>query len=423
MPRNYLILRSFSLYILLLCSILPVYGQEGFHLKDNKKRSRIPFELVNNLPIIKVNINGTDFSFILDTGVKSTILFSTEAVEDFHLKSTVPFRLLGLGPEGYLNAVKSQSNTIRVGNALDNEHDLYLIFDSTLNFSPRMGVPINGILGNEFFRNFIVKINYDSKAITIYDPKKYSIRKCRKCEDLPLDFDDGKPYINLMVSDRSFEKEVTLLVDSGNSDVLWLFNEKDFITEQPENYFQDFLGLGLGGEIYGKRARVPEVVLGDFHLKNVLTSFPEEKAISRARLFENRDGSVGGGFLSRFNITFDYRNKTVRFQKNSRFTDPFNYNMSGITLEHSGTDLLVNDLQFSLVPRYEVVDVRNGSPAQKAGVEVGDEVLSINGKPNYKYKLYELISLFSRKEGQRITLEIKRGKSYKKIRFYLKRVL
>lgn len=423
MHRNYLILRSFSLYILLLCSILPVYGQEGFHLKDNKKRSRIPFELVNNLPIIKVNINGTDFSFILDTGVKSTILFSTEAVEDFHLKSTVPVRLLGLGPEGYLNAVKSQNNSIRVGNALDNEHDLYLIFDSTLNFSPRMGVPINGILGNEFFRNFIVKINYDSKAITIYDPKKYSIRKCRKCEDLPLDFDDGKPYINLTVSDRSFEKEVTLLVDSGNSDVLWLFNEKDFITEQPENYFQDFLGLGLGGEIYGKRARVPEVVLGDFHLKNVLTSFPEEKAISRARLFENRDGSVGGGFLSRFNITFDYRNKTVRFQKNSRFTDPFNYNMSGITLEHSGTDLLVNDLQFSLVPRYEVVDVRNGSPAQKAGVEVGDEVLSINGKPNYKYKLYELISLFSRKEGQRITLEIKRGKSFKKIRFYLKRVL
>src|SRR5690606_21108416 len=140
-------------------------------------------------------------------------------------------------------------NTIVVGDAIDNKHNLYIIFDSTLNFSPRMGVPINGILGNEFFHNFIVKINYASKIITVYDPIKYPLKKCRKCTDLPMDIVDGKPYINLVVSNGKSNKEVPLLVDSGNSDVIWLFKEKDFIVEQPKNYFPDFLGLGLGGEI------------------------------------------------------------------------------------------------------------------------------------------------------------------------------
>ncbi|QAA80293.1 PDZ domain-containing protein [Aequorivita sp. H23M31] len=404
--------------ILFLWLTFPVFGQAGFHLKDNKKRSRIPFELVNNLPIIKVNINGSYFSFILDTGVKSTILFSTENVDSFQKRPTVPVRMLGLGPNGYLYATKSKNNIIKVGNAVDNNHEVYFIFDSSLNFSPRMGIPINGILGNDFFRNFVVKINYSSRSIVIYDPKRYSRNKCNKCEDLPLRFINGKPYIDIKIGERS----VTLLVDSGNSDVLWLFDENDFVKEDPKNYFYDFLGLGLGGDIYGNRARVPVLSFGDFQLEQVLTSFPDEDAIAKARLVENRDGSVGGGFLSRFDITFNYPQAIMQLKKNTRFDEPFNYNMSGITLEQSGTDWLIDKLQFSLVPRYVVVNVRDGSPAQIAGVQKGDIVLSINGKPNYTYKLYDLINLFSTQEGRKIILNVKRGMHFKTIRFSLKRV-
>lgn len=415
-------MRNFYIYLLLLCFFFPVCAQEGFQLKGNKKRSRIPFQLVNNLPVIKIEINGTEFSFILDTGVKSSLLFSAESVEEFYLGKTVAVQIHGLGSDGPVEALKSQNNIIKVGNAIDRNHELYLVFDSALNFSPRMGVPINGILGSEFFKNFIVEINYSSKVITIYDPKKYSLSSCKKCKDIPLNFVDEKPYIDLVVSSGNSKKEVTLLIDSGSSDVLWLFDEGSFIREQPKNYFQDFLGLGFGGNIYGKRSRIAELALEDFRLKNVNTSFPEEAAITKARLYEDRDGSVGGGFLSRFNIIFDYGNNRMRFKKNRRFNDPFNYNMSGLTLEHSGMDWLIAENQFTLVPRYVVVDVRDGSPAQIAGVEKDDEVLAINGQPNYSYKLYELINLFSSEEGKRITLEIKRGDTNKRVKFYLKSV-
>lgn len=425
---------------------VPLFAQSGFLLQSNKKRDRIPFKLVNNLPIVEVEINGTLLSFILDTGVKSTILFSLEEADSLQLRNTSPVLLQGLGSGGSVEALKSLKNKIRLGDAVDRDHALYIIFDSTLNFSPRMGIPIHGILGNEFFQNFIVKINYSAQVITIYDPIKYPLKACKKCEDFPLNFVGSKPYISLQIASENSQDQVTLLVDSGSSDVMWLFDDHDFIKESPKNYFEDFLGLGLSGNIFGKRARVPELIIGNYHLKEVNTSFPEEDAIMKARYYEDRDGSLGGGFLSRFNVTFDYGNKKIRLKKNRTFKDPFNYNMSGLTLEHEGMELvkeergtavnsnranqndnftrssvsITTEVHFSLVPKYVVADVREGSPAALAGVQNGDEVITINGRPCYEYKLYELTQLFSTDEGRRISMELKRGNYNNKVKFFLK---
>jgi len=131
--------------------------------------------------------------------------------------------LQGLGSGGKVDALKSLNNKIKIGNIIDRNHSLYIIFDSELNFSPRMGIPIHGILGNDFFQNFIVKINYSSEVIVVYDPQKYPLRSCGKCEDLSLNFEGGKPYIALKVASEEKQEDVRLLVDSGSSDVVWLF--------------------------------------------------------------------------------------------------------------------------------------------------------------------------------------------------------
>jgi len=421
-------------------------GQTGFFLVNDRKKDKIPFNLVNNLPIVQVEINGTPLSFILDTGVRSTILFSLEKADSVQLRNTSPVLLQGLGAGGSVEALRSLGNKVQLGDAVDEDHSLYIIFDSTLNFSPRMGIPIHGILGNDFFQNFIVKINYSSEMITIYDPLKYRLKSCRRCEVLPLNFVGNKPYITLKTDSETNQKQVTLLVDSGSSDILWLFDEADFIKKKPPNYFEDFLGLGLSGNIHGKRAKIPGLNIGRFRLKLVSTSFPEKDAITKARYYEERDGSVGGGFLSRFTVTFDYGNKKIRLKKNSRFNNPFNYNMSGLTLEHEGMELVkeekradvksninnpngslignsisvTTELRFSLVPKYIVVDVREGSPAALAGIKKDDEVISINGARAHQYKLYELITLFSSEEGKKISMEIKRNGHIRRIKFHLK---
>jgi Periplasmic protease len=70
-----------------------------------------------------------------------------------------------------------------------------------------------------------------------------------------------------------------------------------------------------------------------------------------------------------------------------------------------------------------VADVREGSPAGLAGIEMGDEIISINNKKSYRYKLYELVNLFSSKVGKTITMVIERNGKQAKVKFNLKKVL
>jgi membrane-associated protease RseP (regulator of RpoE activity) len=313
-----------------------------------------------------------------------------------------------------------------------------------------MGIPIHGIIGFDFFKNFSVKINYISKRLTIFDPKKKSPKIGKAFQEFDLSFDKGKPYVNFNVALDQKNKSVKLLVDSGSSDALWLFDEAHSITESPKNYFNDFLGLGLSGHIYGKRSKLSEITMGAIKLSNVNVAFPNEEALKNILFFEGRDGSLGGDLLKRFTVIFDYPAMKMYLRKNSSFNDPFYYNMSGLTIEHSGMTLVkdvdnsnvdfrdserFNESQskvtiqvspvfkFFLAPRFVVADVRENSPAARAGIEEGDEILSINGRSSFRYELFEINSLFTSKEGKRITMEIDRNGYVFKTKFILKEVI
>jgi C-terminal processing protease CtpA/Prc len=139
-------------------------------------------------------------------------------------------------------------------------------------------------------------------------------------------------------------------------------------------------------------------------------------------------------------------------EKNSNFTDPFYYNMAGLTIEHDGVDVVTESTtssnfnfsssknadrgtlssagkdvnvftQISLVPRYIVVDVREDSPAALAGLKKGDEIVTVNGRDAYRIKLFSLNNLFSSRVGKRISLKFKRNDVVSKATFILKKVI
>lgn len=428
------------------------FSQNSFQLPEGDKKDKISFNLVNNLVVIPVEVNGTTLSFLLDTGVKSTIIFSLDKQDSVELKNTKPVSLRGLGEGGVLKGLKSENNVLQIGSAVSEDHTIFVIFESSLNLSSRMGLAINGIVGLDFFKNFIVKTNYRTKKIKFYKPETYSYRECRRCDIFDLHFYRDKPYIDFVVQLNNAKKQdtVTLLLDSGSSDAMWLFNTKGFLIEAPKNYFKDFLGLGLSGNIYGKRSKLKKVIAGNFELNDVNVAFPNKEAIDSLGLYIQRDGSLGGDFLKRFTVTMDYPNKKVMLKRNSNYKDPFNYNMSGLTLEHDGVEVFtktssereiknfrdeftnkIDNASFNyftrteilLVPRYIVVEIRENSVAEKSGIIKGDEILTINGKPAHEYKLYNLNALFSSEEGKKIDLEVKRDDRVFKVRFKLEKVL
>jgi hypothetical protein len=68
--------KRIALIFTLLLVVPNFIWAQGFTLASNKKHQKIRFELINNLIIIPVEINGVELTFILDSGVSKPILFN-----------------------------------------------------------------------------------------------------------------------------------------------------------------------------------------------------------------------------------------------------------------------------------------------------------------------------------------------------------
>lgn len=438
--------KCLSLFLFFLCLSNFTYAQGKFVVQNKKGSDKIKFQLINNLIIIPVEINGVTLSFLLDTGVSKPIVFNFINVSDtLEIKNAKKIFLRGLGEGTLVEAYRSKNNVFKIGDAIKFNQDLYAIHESNLNFAPRLGVPVHGILGFDLFKDLIVEINYANKFIRVTAPKKFQYKTCKKCVKFPLEFFNNKPYINVKVSINDRQIPVKLLIDSGGSDSLWLFENDSLGIVSDKKYFNDFLGYGLSGSVYGKRSKIDEIILNKYKLKNANVAYPEPNSIVLAKKITGRNGTLAGNVLKRFNVIFDYRNAIVTFKKNNYFKDAFRYNKSGIEIAHSGVRLvkesdrsvvnrnaLANDnhnngtrividtgYKLTLKPAYKIVELRKDSPAYHAGLQKGDIILSINGNSAFKYALQELVQMFSAEHGKKMKLKVERNGMVLNYTFYL----
>ena len=411
------------------------YSQAKFVLQDNIESDKIRFKLINNLIVIPVEINGAELIFLLDSGVRKPIIFNfLNSKDSLSINEPEIIYLRGLGEGEPIEAIKSRNNIVKIGNAININQSLFAIINERFNFAPRLGVPIHGIIGYDLFKDFIVEINYSAKYIRLNNPETYEYKECKKCETLGLEFYNSKPYLNVDLIINNKQVPAKLLIDSGGSDALWLFESLEDGIVLDKKYFDDFLGHGLSGSVYGKRSKVDKVLIKGFVLENVNVAFPDSLSIVYAKKFEERNGSFSAALLKRFNMIMDYPNSKLTIKKNRYFNEPFNYNKSGIELEQSGIRVvkekeskiktegdglssdnrgtrIVFDTKFklSVKPAFWIVELRKGSPAERIGLKVGDELLYINSKATYNYNLQEIVHFFYGETNSKIRLKIERN--------------
>lgn len=436
-----------SLLLVLIACFSLSFAQGDFNL-PRKHSDKVKFQLINNLIILPVEINGVKLSFLLDSGVSKPILFNITNTDSLQINNVETIFLRGLGGGESVKALRSQNNFFKIGDAINVNQDVYVVFDQNINFTPRLGVPVHGIIGYDVFKNFVVEINYKSKYIKLNRKDTYKYKSCKKCESFNLSFYNNKPYVNLEVEIGDKAIPVKLLVDTGSSDALWLFEDYSLgISSSYNNSFHDFLGRGLSGNVYGLRSITQSLNLNSFKLENVNVAFPDSTAISFARKFEGRNGSVSAEILRRFNVIIDYGNSKITFKKNGNFKAPFNYNRSGIVVEQTGLRVVkeltksqilnsygqankdkrsidfIQSYEYKLKPAYTIVLIREGSPAEKVGLQVDDVIVSINGKETHLIKLQDVINFFRDRPGKLIRLRIERNKELMSFEFKLEDVL
>lgn len=421
---------------------------QGFKLEKGQKFQKVKFELINNLMIIPVEINGAKLSFLLDSGVSTPILFNLSDQDSVQINNVTEITIKGLGEGPAMKGLSSDGNTFRINSIANRSQKLYVVLDKDINFSPSLGVPIHGIIGYDLFKDFVVEINYGSKVIKFHDPQRYTAKLNKNQERLPLIIENKKAYVDGKVfMGGDAEIPVRLLVDTGSSDAIWLFEDEEKGLDIPERHYDDYLGKGLSGNIFGKRTMVEGFKLGSNSLKGPKTAFPNMESFNSIKNIGERNGSIGGEILKRFNLVFNYSKNEVIIKRNGNFKAPFVYNLSGIELMHAGMRYIAEKLtdsrgivksdertfgnvqllmegrtRLSLVPEIVVSSIRAGSPADEAGLKEGDLILTVNGRSVHKYKLQEVLQLLNEREGKRVKLVIERYNQDLLFSFVLKKV-
>ncbi len=426
------------------------WSQNGFEIQGKKNITKIPFKLINNLVIIPVEVNGTELNFLLDTGVGETLLFSLDETEQVKFENIEKIKFTGLGNKEPFDGFKSSKNLVSCKDFVDTNHTIYIVLDQDINISSQVGFPINGIIGYHFFKNHPIEIKYKKNKIIVYNSSNAISQKVKdNYKKTPITIEEGKPYLQTKVvfENQNTEFDAKLLIDTGNSDALWLFREKNPSIQIPEKTYLDFLGKGFGGNIYGDRGRLKSFELGGYKFNNPLISFPDSTATKGLEMVTNRVGSIGSEIMKRFNTLYDYQNNTIYLEKNGNFILPFNFNMSGLEIQHEGLQWVKEayDLnntstgmsfessgeritrslkyQFVLKPSYSILSIRKGSPADVSGLKEGDVLIKLNSNYIHNYKLEDINNILKSEEGRTIYIEVDRKGVPFKTKFKLQKMI
>ncbi|HET7733762.1 MAG TPA: PDZ domain-containing protein [Paludibacter sp.] len=349
-----------------------------------KPITSIPFEMVGSYVVIRVRINDSSpLNLILDSGIRNTIITELLEGDQISLNYSDVKDLMGLGGGMHLEAYSSNYNSLKIVKLKMEPKTVFVLKEDIFNLSKHTGTKINGLIGVDIFHDYIVEVNYSNKRVNFYNRNTFFTPK--GYEMLPLSIEAQKMFVTLSVFEAdSVRRNVKMLIDTGAELNAWFQTFKTESVHIPQNHIRGTIGQGLNGEIKGKIGRIPQICFGAHCLQNPIVSFPDSVCIADIVGNSERDGTIGSQILSRFNYIIDYGQKRFYFKPNANFRNKFSYNIAGIEVTQI----------FPFLPQTEVWKVWEESPAAKAGVLVGDQVLEVNGKKSFELNINEIKNIF-----------------------------
>jgi len=367
-------------------------------MSENSNTERIRFELHSNLIIVPLKINGTTLKFILDSGTKQNLLLDKTMVSIIDTINLRSIQISGLGNNSNILAFISSKNKIELGNLFDHDSEMMILANIDLDLSSKIGTTIHGILGIDAFKNYLVEINYNSS--TLIFRKNITKRILKKFKPKDIEIDRDKFFIKANPEMDSMYSNLKFLIDTGNSDAIWLFDNKKLKINYPKKYFEEILGVGIGGDITGKKSKIKSFAIDDYFFKNPIISLPDSSSIKNiVEIYPDRNGSIGGEILKRFVTIFDFKNKKIYLKKSGFYKNPFLYDLSGMTIFKP----------YPNIPFFEIYSIRKNSPAYFADIRKGDILTEINNHKVFDLDLDTIIQTFKEKKDKKISITIERN--------------
>ncbi len=391
--------RFFNLIILFFGIALPGFSQ-------NQEVTRVPFLLNNDHIIIRLSINDSpSMNFMFDSGAGG-ILINKHFSDSIGLEAAS--ERINTGAVGTHVVSILKGNTIKLGDAQIN--NINMMRDENEFEELDSGEEIAGIIGFHILSRFVVKIDYDTSELILYNRSNYVyegdgiVMPIVLMYNLPLTISKVK-----VAHDTEFEG--FFLVDTGaRSDLIIstpTVNKYNMIDAVGDHYI---LKTEVGSSrkktkiMYGriKELRFAE---NDFSNVPVILSQTETGVLS----FKGIDGIIGNRILKRFNIVFDYPRSLIYLEPNGNMHKKYSVNVSGFSISFRGGKPFVKN----------IID---HSPATRAGLKNGDEIIAIEGVVVEVLESDTIRNYFSA-EGKKIKLVIKRGLKLKYTEIKLKSLI
>ena len=398
-------LKTTFLCVLVTFAVHESQGQQiGLSLHKDSTRAIIPFRTYNNLIVIGVNINGrTLLDFIVDTSVQFTVL-SEKSIGDelgFNYLRKIP---MGTNADGANFGYSANELNIELGNGVfsGDNHSILVLENDFLGLSNLAQVPIYGLIGKDIFEHFVVEIDQDRQVLILNEPASFVVPT--GYDPIPMKIENGKPKINVdTIFENWDELSEYMLLKTGAAHTVFFDSDQNIYLIPPKK-IETILGVSGAGEVGGYIGRVREVKLGSNVFEEPIASFTKEQEKDKNR------GSIGMGFLSRMNMIVDFQGGTLFLKPSRSFGKTFEYDLSGIKINTVGEAFYI---------RY----VQKGSPAEKVGINTGDQLVAVNGERLTSKNFNKVVSVFSSKVGKKITLTLSKDGTETEVTFKLMRFI
>jgi PDZ domain-containing protein/aspartyl protease len=375
-----------------------------FRFTAGKSALKIPFDLSNNLIILQVRVNKSrPLNFIFDTGAGVSVI-DPKTARALRLKEQGKLKLGATGGSVESGLIKGVSLGIPGVE----------VFDQTIStvslesLTPLFGFRLDGIIGHDFIKNFVVEIDYPAGLINLREPQSYTYSG--PGESVPITFMENTPFVRATVLVKGRDPiEGKFEVDTGGNGTLNVntpFVNTHKLLEAVPNLMQSKLA-GAGGASQAAKGRVAGVKVGSFVVEDPLVVFAQGTEGNESSI--EFDGELGGAFFRRFKLILDYSRSRIILERYNGVLEV--EDASGMEVFAEGANLRT----------FVVNDVTPNSPASDAGLQEEDIIVSLNGRPAASFTLKQLRQMFTH-DGTEYTLGIKRGEKLMRVKIKLRRM-
>ena len=368
--RTFMLVRVLVLFLFVCC---PVFAQE-----------KVAVRLTNNTVLVPVRINHRDLTFILDTGSELSALDSSMA-QQLGLTDIATIPVLKNYRERGSEMIEVPS--LGIGSRVFAHKDL-----GTSDFrhvSAAIGVRVDGVLGNDILQSMPFQLNYSKREMTIGPfARGEGLGKA-----IQLRRDGDQFYVPLQI----VSVPVELLLDTGT-------NSTNLSSETWQSVFRVWQpNVVIDGVVRAGSPTppaflvcLPSISLEDLTLTNQVMRV--QRAVNSGAFSDAGFGGIlGSDFLRQFEVTLDLARGRLFLKKDSRFRrDPYLYTTVGIQFAKDARN------------QYIVMAVWKNSPAEEAGLKVGDRIESVNGQPSKTLSLAQLRNQMHGPEGMAVQLVMER---------------